>query len=404
MNKEENLSFSVSAETHVPSQELQGLEPRNHVTVGRRSFIRSLGIVGATLLPASALLMTERKADAQSRGSLTKGDADLLRFAAWAEIVESDLWTQYNELGGATGGNPAYKAALQNLDGDMPQYITDNTDDELSHAAFLNAYLKSHGAEPVDLTAFQKLPGSTATGVDKKKIGKRLTNLLRLNVDLSWYTRYRSEDNPDLGAIFNGPPGLTIRNEPAIPLNDTDTPPGQPQPVPPATAQESRMQAIANTAGFHFAFIEQGGSSLYPTLALNASSEEVLRILLSIGGVEIDHFSLWHDKAGNAVAQPLAGVTDPETGLKFPDLNAVTPAAALELTQTNKILPEPCDFLQRQALPPCSVILPTSTQLGGAVATVKSFTDDLLFLGQTEDFFEFAMQLATAADNARRQL
>jgi hypothetical protein len=164
------------------------------------------------------------------------------------------------------------------------------------------------------------------------------------------------------------------------------------------------MQAIANTAGFHFAFIEQGGSSLYPTLALKASSEEVLRILLSIGGVEIDHFSLWHDKAGNAVAQPLAGVTDPETGLKFPDLNAVTPAAALELTQTNKILPEPCDFLQRQALPPCSVIRPTSTQLGGAVATVKSFTDDLLFLGQTEDFFEFAMQLATAADNARRQL
>jgi hypothetical protein len=164
------------------------------------------------------------------------------------------------------------------------------------------------------------------------------------------------------------------------------------------------MQAIANTAGFHFAFIEQGGSSLYPTLALKATSEEVLRILLSIGGVEIDHFSLWHDKAGNAVSQPLAGVTDPITGLKFPDLNAITPAAALELTQTNKILPEPCDFLQRQGLPPCSVIRPTSTQLGGAVATFKSFKDDLLFLGQTEDFFEFAMQLATAADNARRQL
>jgi Ferritin-like domain len=402
MNKEENLSFSKSPETHVPSQELQGLEPRNHGNVGRRSFIRGLGIVGATLLPASALLMAERKADAQSRGSLAKGDADLLRFAAWAEIVESDLWTQYNELGGANGGNPAYIAALQNLDGDMPQYITDNTDDELSHAAFLNAYLKSHGAEPVDLTPFQKLPGSAATGVDKKKIGKRLTNLLRLNVDLSWYTRYRSEDNPDLGAIFKGP--FNILNEPAIPLNDTDTPPRMAQPIPPTTSAARRMQAIANTAGFHFAFIEQGGSSLYPTLALKATSEEVLRILLSIGGVEIDHFSLWHDKAGNAVAQPLAGVTDPETGLTFPDLNAITPAAALELTQTNKILPEPCDFLQRQGLPPCSVIRPTSTQLGGAVATFKSFKDDLLFLGQTEDFFEFAMQLATAADNARRQL
>jgi Ferritin-like domain len=375
-----------------------------------RSFIKGLGIVGATLLPASAILMREAKAQEQSSGRLTKGDADLLRFAAWAEIVESDLWTQYNELGGATKpndgapnvGNPAYILALQNLDGDMPQYISDNTDDELSHAAFLNAYLKSHGAEPVDLTPFQKLPGSAATGVDKKKIGKRLTNLLRLNVDLSWYTRYRSEDNPDLGAIFKGP--FNILNEPAIPLNDTDTPPRMAQPIPPTTSAARRMQAIANTAGFHFAFIEQGGSSLYPTLALKATSEEVLRILLSIGGVEIDHFSLWHDKAGNAVAQPLAGVTDPETGLTFPDLNAITPAAALELTQTNKILPEPCDFLQRQGLPPCSVIRPTSTQLGGAVATFKSFKDDLLFLGQTEDFFEFAMQLATAADNARRQL
>ena len=262
--------------------------------------------------------------------------------------------------------------------------------------------MQTHGAEPVDLDAFRTLPGSIATGVDTTKIGKRLTNLLNLNVDLSWYTRYRSEENPDLGAIFKGP--FNILNEPAIPLNDTDTPPGQPQPVPPATAQESRMQAIANTAGFHFAFIEQGGSSLYPTLALKASSEEVLRILLSIGGVEIDHFSLWHDKAGNAVAQPLAGVTDPETGLTFPDLNAVTPAAALELTQTNKIQPEPCDFLEGERLPACSVIRPTSTALGGAVATVQAFTADGLFNGQSKGFFVLAMQLAMAADNARREL
>jgi hypothetical protein len=193
MNKEENLSFRVSAETLASSEKLQGIDPGNRVTVGRRSFIRGLGIVGATLLPASALLMTQNKARAQSSETLTEGDADLLRFAAWAEIVESDLWTQYNELGGATKptdgspnvGNPPYKLALQNLDSDMPQYITDNNDDELSHAAFLNAYLSSHGAEPVNLDRFRHLPGSTATGVDKQKIGKRLTNLLNLNVDLS---------------------------------------------------------------------------------------------------------------------------------------------------------------------------------------------------------------------------
>jgi hypothetical protein len=97
-------------------------------------------------------------------------------------------------------------------------------------------------------------------------------------------------------------------------------------------------------------------------------------------------------------------VTDPETGLTFPDLNAVTPAAALELTQTNKIQPEPCDFLEGERLPACSVIRPTSTALGGAVATVQAFTADGLFNGQSKGFFVLAMQLAMAADNARREL
>jgi hypothetical protein len=290
------------------------------------------------------------------------------------------------------GGNPAYIAALSNLDGDMPQYIADNTDDELSHAAFLNAYLISKGEAPVDLDTFRTLPSSQATGA--KNIG-RLTNLLKLNVDLSWYTRYRSAKNPDFGVKFKGP--FTIANEPAIPLDDNDTPPNQTQPVPPATSQEARMQAIANTAGFHFAFIEQGGASLYPTLAFKATDPEVLRILVSIGGVEIDHFGLWHDKAGNAVAQPLAGVTDPVTGLTFPDLNALNS----ELDQTNLILPEPCEFISK-SLPPCSVIRPTSTQNGGAVATVKAFTQDLLFLGQSPAFFKLVNQLAVQADSVRR--
>jgi len=415
MKKEPDNGRKTSSESLMISATDGELDSPGGRNVARRSFLKGLGIVGATLLPTSALLMTEGRAQderPERKGKLTKGDADLLRFAAWAEIVESDLWTQYNELGGATQpndgppntGNPAYILALQNLDSDMPQYITDNTDDELSHAAFLNAYLKSKGEEQVNLDAFRNLPSSQATGA--KNIG-RLTNLMNLSVDLSWYTRYRSSENPDLGATLNGP--FTIKNEPAIPLNDTDTPPGQSQPVPPATPQESRMQAIANTAGFHFAFIEQGGSSLYPTLALKASSEEVLRILLSIGGVEIDHFSLWHDKAGNAVSLPLAGVTDPETGLTFPNLNN----PPTELTQTNKIQPEPCDFIKDDkavpGLPHCSVIRPTSTKLAGAVATVNAFTADGLFgkigqpNGQQQSFIDFAMKLAKAADSAKRE-
>ena len=360
--------------------------------VKRRSFLKGLGIAGATL-SAGALLGTEAKAQAtRKRGKLSNGDAALLRFAAAAELIEADLWQQYNELGGVQGGNPAYIAALSNLDGDMPQYIADNTDDELSHAAFLNAYLISRGAEPVDLDAFRTLPSSQATGA--KNIG-RLTNLLKLNVSLAWYTRYRSTKNPDFGVKFDGP--FTITNQPAIPLNDNDTPPDQAQPVPPATNQQSRMQAIANTAGFHFAFIEQGGASLYPTLAFKATDPEVLRILVSIGGVEIDHFGLWHDKAGNAVAQPLAGVKDPETGVTFPDLNSLNS----ELAQTNLILPEPCDFISKD-LPQCSVIRPTLTQNGGAIATIEAFTADLLFLGQSTAFFRTVNRLAVEADSVRR--
>jgi hypothetical protein len=99
-----------------------------------------------------------------NHGRLSRGAAAILRFLAAAELIESDLWNQYNELGGVNGGNPAYIPALDNLDGDMPQYISDNTDDELSHSAFLNAYLKSEGAQPVNLDAFRTLPSSQATG------------------------------------------------------------------------------------------------------------------------------------------------------------------------------------------------------------------------------------------------
>jgi hypothetical protein len=393
--KEKNSLSTVVSETN-PSEANQSstedVQRHWQGVVKRRSFLKGLGIAGATL-SASAILGGKGNAEtARSTRKLAKGDAALIRFAAAVELIESDLWQQYNELGGVQGGNPAYMAALSNLDGDMPQYIADNTDDELSHAAFLNAYLISKDEEPVDLDVFRTLPSSQATGA--KAIG-RLTNLLKLNVDLSWYTRYRSTQNPDFGANLKGP--FTIENEPAIPLNDNDTPPDQPQPVPPATPQEARMQAIANTAGFHFAFIEQGGASLYPTLAFKATDLEVLRILVSIGGVEIDHFGLWHDKAGNAVAQPLAGVIDPVTGLTFPDLNALDS----ELDQTNLILPEPCQFISKN-LPQCSVIRPTSTKEGGAVATIKAFRDDLLFLGQSPAFFNLVNKLAVEADSVRR--
>ena len=377
-------------ETVLPAseEELQGLWQR---VVGRRSFLKGVGVMGA----AAALPVGTGAATALAdENRITRGDVAILRFLAAAEIIESDLWQQYAELGGVDGGNPAYIAALENLDEDMPQYISDNTDDELSHAAFLNAYLQSKGAQPVNLDQFRTLPSSKATGA--RQVG-RLTNLQDLDVDTSWYTRYRSELNPDFGATF--PQAVKITGEPAIPVSDTDTPPNGEQPVPPVSKQERRMQAIANTAGFHFAFIEQGGSSLYTNMSLKASSLEVLRIIVSIGGTEVNHFAIWHDKAGNAVNDPLAGVVDPETGVTFPNLN--DPPFGGELFQTNLIMPEPTQFISK-SLPVCSVIRPSLTQNAGAVAAVKALTADGLFKGQSRAFFRAAMSLAVAADNARR--
>ena len=358
--------------------------------IGRRAFLQGVGAVGAGALAGGMLAA----GTAQAAGNPTAGDIAILRFVCAAEILETDLWEQYAELGGVNGGNPAYIAALENLDGDMPQYISDNTDDERTHEQFLNAYLASKGAPTVNLDEFRTLPSSKATGA--KQIG-RLTNLMDLNVDTSWYTRYRSNKNPDFGASF--PQAVNITNEPAIPLNDKDTPPNQKQPVPPTSAHQRRMQAIANAAGFHFAMIEQGGSSLYTTLSQKATDLEVLRILVSIGGVEVNHFAVWHDKAGNAVAQPLAGVTDPVTGVHFPDLNA-PPFGGPEF-QTNLIFPEPAQFISK-SLPLCSVIRPSLDKNGGARAAVKGLTADNLFKGQSTKFFHTLMALADAADAAVR--
>src|SRR5207237_8458626 len=114
---------------------------------------------------------------------------------------------------------------------------------------------------------------------------------MSLNVDLSWYTRYRSGKNPDLGAVFKGP--FLIKNQPAIPLNDTDTPPSTNPTVRIAGRDAVRIQAIANTAGFHVACIEQCGARRLPTLAFHANDPTVLQRVVGSGGVDADDFGLW---------------------------------------------------------------------------------------------------------------
>ena len=297
------------------------------------------------------------------------------------------------QITGLTGGNAAYIKALENLDGDMPQYIHDNTEDEFSHQDFINAYLASKGADTANLKSFRNLPSSRATGA--QNIG-RLTNLMELTVDTSWWTRYRSRaNNPDFGETFpNAIKVIGTGKHTAIPRNDSEAQldPSSPNGVTDVT------QFIANTAGFHFAFIEQGGTSLYAQLAQRVTEPEVLRILLSIGGTEIMHFQTWQDKAGNC--PPLTGVHDPVSGdtVDFPDISKFV---GNEDLQGNLIMPEPTVFISRRKLPPVSIIRPTETQ-GAAAATVKAFVDDGLFIGQSPAFFRYLNDLAEDADEARR--
>src|SRR5437762_522392 len=359
-------------------------------SISRRSFLGNTIALGAGTIGAG-LLSSIRTAEAS--GGLSTGDAALLRFPAALEILEADFWIQYNELGGIQDnevpggtGNPDYTEALAALDEDMDQYIHDNTDDEITHHTFLNAYLMSKGAAPANLDPFRTLMGSTATGVNPALIGQRLTNLTQLTLDTSWWTRYRDDKhNPDLDPNFvfgQAVPSLGVNQHTAIPRTDADT------------SDPNFLQAIANTAAFHFPTIEQGGSSLYPSLAQRATDVEVLRILMSIGPTETMHFQTWSDTAGNA--PPLTAV-DPVTGVRvrFPDLEVEN-----QLFDKALIMPEPCPFLH-PSLPICSVIRPTNTE-GAATGALAFLTAMGLFIGQSQGFFAYMKQLAQDADSATR--
>jgi Ferritin-like domain len=359
--------------------EVGQLEPTERHGQSRRSFLAGAGTaaLGAGLLadvPAAA-----------AEGRVTGGDAAILRFLAALETLETDFWQQYNELGGVQdsevpggSGNKDYTAALSVLDADMAQYIHDNTEDEFTHFTFLNGYLEAHGFKAANLERFRTLPSSKATGAQQIN---RLTNLMELTLDTSWWTRYRSPNkNPDFGDTFRqAVPDLANGRFPGIPRSDDDLHP------------KEHLQAIANTAGFHFPTVEQGGNSLYPSLAQRVSSKEVLRILISIGPTETMHFQTWSDKAGNA--PPL---TDPTNGLTFPDLNA--PPFDKQDFQTNLIMPEPTVFLSRK-FPVCSIIRPTNTT-GAAMGALRFLTNMGLFRGQSADFFAFMKNLAREADAA----
>ena len=393
-----------------PGEDISSLAKK---AFNRRAFMRNSVIAGAAVTGAGVLESVPAALAEPGKGHLTRGDAAILKWLSAAEIIETDLWLQYQELTGlqdnevaqiasqqipgypstATGGSSLYTGAVSQLDGDMPTYVHDNTEDELSHSNFINGFLMSKGHDPIVLDKFRTLPSSKATGANN--VG-RLTNLMQLTVDTTWWTRYRSRTgNPDLGDTFPpAVPTLAVGQHTAIPRTDDDL------------NDPTFLQAIANTAGFHFCNIEVGGSSMYPSLAQRVNSVEVLRILLAIGPTETSHFQTWHDKAGNAPPSK-STIIDPVTKVPvfFPDLTAPTLATEgltqdqIEDLQSNLIMPEPTVFFK--GLPVCSIIRPTETR-NAAQNALQGFISMGAFIGQTKDFMNFVTGLAVAADQARR--
>lgn len=333
----------------------------------RRSFLTTSAVaVGATALAGIAGVSVPSFGQSSSTG-VTADDIAVLSFLAAAELVEDDLWQQYCEL---AVGNEDFHEALTKIDPALVRYVCDDRDDERSHAELINAFLVSVGASPVNLDPFRTLPSVKVMGAQNRG---RLTNLTALTVDTSWYARYRSKGNPDFGDTF--PQIVKIVNRPTVPTTNG--------------IGDHQALAIAQTAAFHFATIEQGGSSLYNSLLTKVTDLDVLAILGSIGPTEVYHFAVFH-----SVLENIRGING--NGVHFPDLQDNP-----ELNQA--IFPEPCKFL-RNGLPLCSVIRPRSTEKAGAVAAATGLVNSGLFQGQPQAFFDAVVALATAADNATRHL
>lgn len=353
--------------------------------VTRRSFLNWSAVGAASALSmvpfvANAAQPYQEKVDSEAEGDseaedaemrnssrIPQGDIAVLRFLAAAELVEDDLWQQYCEL---AVNNPGFYEALTRIDPALVRYICDDRDDERSHAAFINSFLKSIGEEPINLDPFRTLPGVQVQGSEGRG---RLTNLTALNVDTSWYNRYRSAENPDFGAQIGQV--ATITNRPTIPTSDS--------------LSSGEMQTIAHSAAFHFAAIEQGGSSLYVNLLNRVRSPQAIHILASIGPTEVYHFATFHKSLENLFGW------DSGDGLVFPDLQSNRDIAFATF-------PEPTQFFGPN-LAPCSVIRPANTANAGAVAAATGLVNSGLFAGQSQGFFDAVVALANGADNANKR-
>ena len=348
------------------------------------------GRIGASVAAAGAMLnrvygTAYGKRLRYHNGRLSKGDIAILRFLAAFELIECDLWQQYEELGGVKEGpQNSYQLALQFHNDDASQYITSNTLDEIGHVAYLNAYLESEGADPVDFDLFRNLRGSRTTGA--QNIG-RLTNLMHLDMDTAWYIRHRDTKNLNCGASTYSM--IRIVNRQSIPRTDADC--DDPQ----------QVQVIANTAALQFGYIEHAGASLYAHFSQELTRVAVLRVVLGIGSDELAHFLVWEDFVGHAIQGPPFDCRNAELATAGHDggLPCFNREPSHPLWQTWTNIPVPDNFIGK-TLPYCPVTRPFDDQFRGGIATINSLTRNGLFIGQSPEFMDALMQMAKDADSA----
>ena len=347
------------------------------------TFLAKGAAAGALTLGAGRLLIDTPAALAGE--ALPAGDAAILKFLAAAELLEADLWKQYNELGGVQdgevaggSGNRAYTKALAVIDKDMHQYIHDNADDEQSHADFINSYLQARGEQPINLDPFRTLPSSKATGA--AQIG-RLTNLMELTVDTSYWTRYRSDSqNPDLGdTLPQAVPGLAAGKFPAIPRSDDDLRPAQ------ASAGDRQHGGLP--------LRDDRTGRQQPLRRARATGYRSRRSCASCSASA---------RRRSCISRP--GRTKRATLRRSPTRptawSSPTSTSAARTLKPNRIMPEPTVFLDRK-FAICSILRPTET-VGAAVGAVNGLAASGLFTGQSQEFFTAATALAKAADAATR--
>jgi hypothetical protein len=309
-------------------------------------------------------------------GELTKNDIAILRFLSALELIESDVWQQYEELGGVKlGSQDPYRLALQSLDDNLSHFITSCALDEISHTTYLTLYLESEGVDPVNLDRYRTLRGSRAAGA--LNFGQ-LTNLQHLNLDLGvwaapssgesrWKDRYLT---PDADRII----GLQ-----SIPSTDADL------------EEPSEVRVIAKTALLHFGYLENLVSKLYVSLSQRIRRVKILEVTFGIGGNEIAHYHASLDLARNVIQGSQFLMDDSERS------TAGRPVASSPYFLERE---RPTRSLHGAAGPDESVRRPAGSDLSLAAETIARLAEGGLFIGQSPTFTHTLFQMAHEADRA----